>query len=336
MQKSTIAGTPGEYRTLASQMRDAGLFERHPARYAMRMGLTFAAFAAGWTALFAVGDSWRSIGVATFLAFIFTQLGFIGHDAGHHQIFESRGANRVVGLVAANALIGLSFGWWVPKHNAHHAHPNVVGQDPDIGAGAAALSFTADIARSRHGAGRLLARYQAWLFFPLLALEGAGLHISGVDAILRRRDRPAAIEGLLLAIHAAFYLSVVVLVLSPLRALAFVAVHQGLFGLYLGCSFAPNHKGMPVLEVDSDLGFVRCQIITARNVAGGRITTFMLGGLNYQIEHHLFPTMPRCNLPRAQGIVRSFCIERRIGYREDSLVGSYRQALQYLNLVGAV
>src|SRR5579884_2011909 len=154
MQTSTTAGVPGEYRTLAGQMREAGLLERHPARYAVRMGLILAAFAAGWAALFAIGDSWTSMGVAGFLAFVFTQLGFVGHDAGHQQIFESRSANRVVGLVAANALIGLSFGWWVPKHNAHHAHPNVVGHDPDIGAGAVALSFTTDIARSRRGAGR--------------------------------------------------------------------------------------------------------------------------------------------------------------------------------------
>jgi fatty acid desaturase len=335
MHESTMAAARGEYRMLASQMRDAGLFERHPVRYGVRMGLTVAAFAAGWVGLFAVGDSWTSLGLAAFLAFVFTQVSFVGHDAGHQQIFESRRANHVVGLVVANMLVGLSFGWWVPKHNAHHAHPNVVGKDPDIGAGAVALSFTTDIARSRQGAGKLLARYQAWLFFPLLTVEGAGLHISGVDAVLRRRDRPAAVEGLLLAVHAALYLTAVLLVLSPLRALAFVVVQQGLFGLYLGCSFAPNHKGMPVLEDDSDLGFVRRQIITARNVAGGRFTAFMLGGLNYQIEHHLFPTMPRRGLPRAQGIVRVFCAERQIAYREDSLVGSYRQALQYLNLVGA-
>lgn len=336
MQNSTVpvSGAPGDYRMLASQMRDAGLLDRRPARYVLRMGIILAAFVAGWVALFAVGDSWTSMGVAAFLAFVFTQIGFVGHDAGHQQIFGSRRVNHVVGLVAANALTGLSFGWWVPKHNAHHVHPNVVGKDPDIGAGAVALSFTTEIARSRRGAGRLLARYQAWFFFPLLVLEGAGLHISSVDAILRRRDRSAAVEGLLLAMHAALYLTAVLLVLSPLRALAFVAVQQGLFGLHLGCSFAPNHKGMPVLEGDADLDFARRQIITARNVTGGWFTAFMLGGLNYQIEHHLFPAMPRNNLPRARSIVRAFCAESAIGYREDSLVGSYRQALQYLNLVG--
>jgi fatty acid desaturase len=168
MPTSTIAGTQSDYRVLASRISDAGLLNRRPASYIAKMLLTLAAFAGGWVALFAVGDSWASLGIAPLLAFLFTQVDFVGHDAGHYQIFESRRANKLVGLVAGNLLTGLSFGWWVPKHNAHHAHPNVVGRDPDIGVGAVALSFTADIARNRSGAGRILARYQAWLFFPLL------------------------------------------------------------------------------------------------------------------------------------------------------------------------
>lgn len=335
MRTSTVPGQTDDYRSLSSQMRAAGLLERHAGRSIIRISLVVAAFVAGWTTLFLVGDSSISLGVAAFLALVFTQLAFVAHDAGHQQIFESRRANQVLGLVVGDALIGLSYGWWVPKHNAHHAHPNVIGKDPDIGAGAVALSFTPDIARSRRRAGKVLARYQAWLFFPLLMLEGAGLHISGVVAVLRKRDRAGAVEGLLLATHAALYLTAVLFVLSPLRALEFVVVQQGLFGLYLGCSFAPNHKGMPILEDGSSLGFVHRQIITARNVTGGRFTAFMLGGLNYQIEHHLFPAMPRAHLARARGIVQDFCAERGIPYTEDSLVSSYRKALQFLKLAGA-
>ena len=211
----------------------------------------------------------------------------------------------------------------------------MIGRDPDIGDGTVALAFTPESPVTAEGASRVLARYQAWLFFPLLLLEGVGLHISGVDALLRRRDRSAAVEGLLLGVHAALYLTAVFWVLSPLRALAFMAVQQGLFGLYLGCTFAPNHKGMPVLVDDSDLGFVRRQIITSRNVTGGPLIAFLFGGLNYQIEHHLFPAMPRSNLPRARTIIRMFCADHDIIYHESSVFGSYRQALRYLNLSGA-
>ena len=130
--------------------------------------------------------------------------------------------------------------------------------------------------------------------------------------------------------HAALYLTAVFWVLSPLHALAFLVVQQGLFGIYLRFSFAPNHKGMPVLDQDAAVSFERRQVMTARNVTGGWFTTFMLGGLNYQIEHHLFPTMPRPNLARAQCLIRGFCAEHDLVYHEDSLVGSYRQAFRYL------
>lgn len=107
--------------------------------------------------------------------------------------------------------------------------------------------------------------------------------------------------------HVAAYLTVVLLVLSPLKALAFVVVHQALFGLYMGASFAPNHKGMAMPEEHDRPDFLRGQVLTSRNVRGGRVIDFVLGGLNYQIEHHLFPSMPRIALPAAQPLVRAYC-----------------------------
>ena len=86
---------------------------------------------------------------------------------------------------------------------------------------------------------------------------------------------------------------------SPLKALAFIAVQQAVFSLYLGISFAPNHKGMPLIDSATAAGFARRQVVTARNIRGGRFTTFMLGGLNYQIEHHLFAS--RCPGPTCHG-----------------------------------
>jgi fatty acid desaturase len=128
---------------------------------------------------------------------------------------------------------------------------------------------------------------------------------------------------------------VVLLVLSPLKALAFIAVQQAVFSLYLGISFAPNHKGMPIIQTATATSFARRQVVTARNITGGRFTDFMLGGLNYQIEHHLFPSMPRPNLRRAQGLVRDFCVATDLCYREESFIESFRQIVHHLSDVGA-
>jgi fatty acid desaturase len=326
-------GRWGEYTQLSRQLKQAGLLDRRRGWYAAKIGLNLALLAAGAAAFAILGDSWWQLLTAFYLAVVFTQIAFVGHDAGHRQIFRSRRANDLVGLIHANLLTGISFGWWVPKHNAHHSNPNHEDLDPDISI--TALAFTADQASSKHGLIRLIARHQGWLFFPLLLLEAAHLHLASSKAILRGSGRANTVEGLLLVAHVAGYLTALVLVLSPLQAVAFVVVQQGLFGLYLGCSFAPNHKGMPTLTDADQLDFLRRQVLTSRNVAGSRLVDFVLGGLNYQIEHHLFPTMPRPNLRHAQPLIRAFCQQHGITYTEASLLGSYAQAIRHLHRVGA-
>ena len=323
----------GVYTQLSRQVRQAGLLERRRGWYATRIGVNLGLWAVGWVAFVVIGESWWQLVTAAFLAVVFTQLAFVGHDAGHRQLFRSRGANDLVGLAHANLLVGVSFDWWVDKHNAHHSNPNHEDLDPDISI--TALAFTPGQASSKHGLVRLVARYQGWLFFPLLLLEAAHLHLASAKAIVGGRGWANAIQGLLLLAHTIAYLGAVLWVLSPAQALGFLVVHQGLFGLYLGCSFAPNHKGMPTLTEADQLDFVRRQVLTSRNVRGSRLVDWLLGGLNYQIEHHLFPNMPRPNLRRAQPLVRAFCAQHGLGYVEASLVGSYAQAVRHLHAVGA-
>ncbi|MCW2908234.1 MAG: fatty acid desaturase [Actinomycetia bacterium] len=323
---------PAGYTELRRRIREEGLMDRRPRYYAIKIAVVAVLLGGGWAAFFALGDSWYQLLVAVYLAAVFGQVAFLGHEAGHRQIFRSRRGNDLVGLVYGNLLIGLSFGWWTGKHNRHHAYPNQEGRDPDITIGA--LAFTRDQARGRRGVTRVLARYQAYLFFPLLLLEAVSMHVISIRAVLKGPVCRWRLEGLLLLVHAAAYLTAVLLVLSWPRALAFLAVQQGLFGLYLGCAFAPNHKGMPVLSEEDNLDFLRRQVLTSRNVSGGRLTETMLGGLNYQIEHHLFPAMPRPALRRCRLLVRAFCAQTGLLYCEKGLVSSYSEVLRHLHAAG--
>ena len=338
-QRPTVGPVPSrtsrwsEYTRLSGQIKQAGLLDRRRGWYAAEIGLNLGLLAAGGVAFVLLGDSWWQLLTAAYLAVVATQLTFVGHDAGHRQIFRSRRANDLVGLVHGNLLVGISFGWWVPKHNAHHSNPNHEELDPDIGI--AALAFTAAQARGKRGPYRLIARSQAFLFFPLLLLEAGHLHVASLKSVVRGRGRANLVEGLLLLVHAAAYVTALLLVLSPVQAAAFAVVQQGLFGLYLGCSFAPNHKGMPTLTSAEELDFLYRQVLTSRNVRGSRFVDFLLGGLNYQIEHHLFPNMPRPNLRHAQPLVRAFCRQHDLPYTESTLFGSYSEALRHLHAVGA-
>src|SRR5581483_12440025 len=118
----------------------------------------------------------------------------------------SRRRNRLLGLVVGDVLIGLSFGWWVPKHNAHHAHPNEVGRDPDIGEGVG-LAIAGARGAGRGRVASWLARWQGPLFIPLMMLRSCGMHVLGVRRLVRRRDRAAAVEACLIVLHAGLYLT---------------------------------------------------------------------------------------------------------------------------------
>ncbi|MEU8959033.1 acyl-CoA desaturase [Streptomyces sp. NPDC048518] len=321
-----------DFARLAKEIKDAGLMRRRPFYYGVRIALVTAAFAGGWTAFVAVGDSWWTLAVGAFLALVFGQVALVAHDVGHRQVFRRTRSSAVVGRIAANLGIGMGYGWWQDKHARHHANPNHEELDPDVAPDI--LVWSQAQARAAGGLPRLIGRAQAYLFFPLLALEGFNLHVAGVRALADRSLKQRRLEGGLLAAHFAVYLSALFLTLSPGKAVLFIVVHQCLFGLYLGAIFAPNHKGMPTLTGDERPDFLRRQVLTSRNVRGSWFTDVVLGGLNHQIEHHLFPSMPSPNLRRAQLLVHRYCDELGVTYLQTSLVASYGQALRSLHRAG--
>jgi fatty acid desaturase len=322
-----------DFARLSKKIAETGLMGRRPGYYTIRLTAVTALYAGGWTAFVLVGHSWWTLAVAALLAVVFGQVALVAHDVAHRQVFRLRKASEVSGRIAGNAGIGMGYGWWQDKHTRHHANPNHEELDPDVTPDL--LVWSQDQARAAKGLPRLIGRSQAYLFFPLLTLEGFNLHVSGVRALANRSLKNRTLEGTLLVAHFAVYLTALFLVLPPGMAIAFLAVHQCLFGVYLGSIFAPNHKGMPILTGENRPDFLRRQVLTSRNVRGGWFTDIALGGLNYQIEHHLFPSMPSPHLRKAQVIVRRYCEELGVAYLETSLVTSYRQALAGLHHAGA-
>jgi len=119
----------------------------------------------------------------------------------------------------------------------------------------------------------------------------------------------AAVEAALIAAHIAAYLAVVVAVLPPVKAVVFVLAQQALSACTWAARSPPTTRGCRSSPATRPTPCGR-QVLTARNIRGGRVTDVVFGGLNYQIEHHLFPSMPSANLRRAQPLVREFCRTR--------------------------
>ena len=335
MRLHPAAGTPGDYRELKRLVGQAGLLERHPLYYAFKIPATLAVLAVGLLTLAFADIVGLQLVNAVFLAFAFTQIGFIGHDVGHHQIFRSARNNDRLGLIFGNLLLGLSHSWWVDKHNRHHSHPNDPDLDPDIEV--PVLAFSEQQAGSKRGLSRHIVKYQAYLFFPLLLLEAISLRVDSIRYLTEKRPGHALLEFLLLIGHFFWYLGLVFYFLPIGLAVLFVIVHQAVFGLYMGSVFAPNHKGMPMTGTGAGarLDFLHEQVLTARNVGSHALTDFIYGGLNYQIEHHLFPRLARNKLKRAQAIIKPFCAAHSIPYHETSWLQSYREVVQHFHRVSA-
>lgn len=334
---STVGPTPATPRPLYPEVvgavRAAGLLDRRLGPYVGHFAVNLLGLAVVVTALLLWRDSWWLVPWAVVLAVVSVQIGFLGHDIAHRQVSRRARTATALGLLHANLLSGLSYGWWVDKHNAHHAHPNDLDSDPDVRAGV--LVFDVSQIRGRRGLAATVTRHQAWLFFPLLTFEAVNLWVAGLRSLARPGLNHRWTEVVLIAAHTAAYLWLVVATMTWLQGLVFVAVHQGLRGIYLGVSFAPNHKGMPVLSrADEADPFLR-QVLTSRNIRGGPVVDWALGGLNYQIEHHLFPSMPRANLPEAQRIVRAVCARDGVPYVESSARSSYADVVRHLHAVGA-
>ena len=326
------AATREDFAELSRRVRAGGLLGRRTGYYAWKIPTTLGALLVLAVAVVLIGDRWWNLLVAVALAFVFAQVSFLGHDAGHRQVSASRRRNDLMGLLLANLLSGVSFGWWLSKHSRHHGHTNQDGKDPDMAVGA--LVYTPEQTRRRGLLGRHYARTQPYNLVPLLFLESMTLHLASVVDLAKRRDRAAAGEAGLLVAHVAVFVVAPFLFLSPLLALAFVIVSQGLFGFYLGVSFLTNHVGMPTVSGTDELGFLRRQVLSSRNLSGPSFTGFLFGGLDSQIEHHLFPTMPRANLRRARAVVRPYCAELRIPYEEQSPWRAYRDVARHLHAVG--
>ncbi|GFZ85751.1 fatty acid desaturase [Nesterenkonia alkaliphila] len=322
-----------EFFELSKRVKEAGLMERNAQSYIGRAVVLSLGFLGTAALMGLVGQSLWQLAVAVLLGILFTQAAFLSHDAAHQQVFNNGRKNEWLSLLMGNLVVGMSYSWWVRKHGKHHANPNVIGKDGDIKAGT--LAFVPGDAADRTGIAAWFAKRQGWFFFPILLFFGFVLHGQAVRAVLRgEKVKRRKVEASFLALRLIGYPLLIIWLLGPLLGLGFIAVQVAVFGVYMGASFAPNHKGMPLIPKDAEVDFLRRQVLTSRNISGGRPMGWAMGGLNYQIEHHLFPRMASPKLHKVRPLVREFCAEHGITYTETGLLSSYRIIIRYLNRVG--
>ena len=262
-------------------------------------------------------------------SFFAVQVCGIIHDAGHRAIFRSAALNDVAGEISSH-LLAMGFNPWRIRHNAHHAHTNEEDEDPDLQIPLHA--FTLKQFQGQTGVWRHMRRYQVFFFYPMRVLVVFTRRLSSIEYF---RHRPRSLQLVaeigLWSAGMLVWFAVPFLIFPFAKAiLLFVVVHTAM-GFYLSNIFAPNHKGMPQFEQGTDISFLERQITSSRNITPNWVTDFVYLGLNYQIEHHLFPSCPRNKLKCITPYVSDICRQTGLTYTQAGILESNRIIIAALN-----
>lgn len=329
------------YGELLEKVKAAGLLKKTPSFYIISFIIVSLISIATWVAIGYVGilapGAWKLMVLPLIIlqGALTAQYGFLGHELAHQQVFESKKVNEVLGMITTNLLAGLSFGFWLQKHNRHHGKPNMIESDPDINL--RILAFSTEQKFEKPSAERMLTRHQGWMFPILVFLTSFDLLLDSFKSLFRTSGRGHKlrwVEGAMLLVRLALpiilYATFLPLWLLPIAWMTYMLS----FGFFLGTAFAVNHIGMPLVEKGSRISFFERQVLTSRNISPSWFKNLMLGGLNAQVEHHLFPSMSRPNIFKVRPIVIEFCKEKGIKYTEMGLFEGTRDVIRYLSKVG--
>lgn len=358
------------YRDLRAKMVMMGLFKSNKLFYAYKCTFNMLMWAGAVAMVMTSESTLVHVASALFMGLFFQQCGWLAHDFLHHQVFRKRKYGDLGGLFWGNLMQGYSVQWWKNKHNGHHAVPNLhstsaVSQDgdPDIDT-MPVLAWSLKQAQSfrelqEDGKDsrfvKFFIRNQAVLYFPILLLArlswlnesfkiayglGAVTENAALEMKLKGLQYPI-LEKLGIALHYTWmvaYCSGFGRFSAPYAVMLFLIATCSC-GQFLAIVFGLGHNGMATYDAETRPDFWKLQVTTTRNVIGGHgfpqfFVDWFCGGLQYQVDHHLFPTLPRDKLPKAHKLVESFCKEWGVQYHEADLVDGTMEVLRHLQKVG--
>ncbi|CDS09066.1 hypothetical protein LRAMOSA10426 [Lichtheimia ramosa] len=343
-----------EMRELRDKLKREGYFNASGLFYTYKVVSTLALCAAAFVILYLWGktSTLAVIAAGLLVGLFWQQCGWLAHDFGHHQCFGDRQWNDVMVVFLGDFCQGFSLSWWKNKHNTHHASTNVHGHDPDIDT-APVLLWDEFASANYYGSlddepgtlSRFFAEsvlpYQTRYFFFILAFARLSWAIQSLlyilnEGSLSKSKRLTLFESGSLIAHWLIFTAATIAWIDNVRnMLLFFLVSQTTTGYLLALVFALNHNGMPVIsqEKAENMEFYEIQVITGRDVSMGPLGDWFMGGLNYQIEHHVFPSMPRHSLSKVKPMVKSLCKKYDISYHDTSFLKGTMEVLSTLEIV---
>lgn len=342
------------YRDLRLELIKMGMFKSSKLFYVWKVlsNLLIAA-ASIYCAVSTTDIKWNFLG-ACLMGLFWQQCGWLAHDFLHHQVFQQRWKGDLAGVMIGNLFQGFSVQWWKCKHNSHHAVPNLHASSPEAADGdpdidtMPILAWTLRMAEQAKESsfGRFMIKWQAVFYFPVLLFAriawahqswvyvfgGWGAHsVKGAENDRKKMAFPL-LERLALIGHY-IILGSIMYHMTFMNAAMYFMVSQTSCGLFLATVFGLGHNGMAVYPADERPDFWTLQISTTRNITGNFLSDWFCGGLQYQVDHHLFPQLPRHNLPKVHKMVEAFCKSHSKPYHEANMWNGTIEVLTHLSEV---
>jgi fatty acid desaturase len=342
------------YRELRRKILAQGLFNASLSYYAFKVASNLLILSLSIYLVRNYNSFFIHFLAACILGLFWQQCGWLAHDFLHHQVFKNRVFGDIAGLVIGDLWQGFSVQWWKSKHNSHHAVPNLLASvpgacdgDPDIDT-MPILAWTLKMAETARDSqlGRFMIKYQAVFYFPVLLFArlawahqswvfvwgGAGQHSVAAAHIDRKMIQYPKTEKTFLILH---YIGLLWIMshMSFSHAIMYFLTAQCSCGIMLALVFGLGHNGMAVYAAEERPDFWKLQVTTTRNVTSNWFSDWFCGGLQYQVDHHLFPSLPRHNLGKVHKMVEEFCKEQGVHYHENDMVYGNLEVLDHLSKV---
>ena len=306
---------PDNFDELKEEVRKAGLLDRVPVRGSLEM----LAIIVSIIGAFATIKLWNPVVLGLFLTLVFTRSVFVSHDILHLQYFKGKKLSFKLSYIYSAIILSNSSSWWDFKHNInHHTYCNIVESDEDIRAMDGAFT------PNNRGNNPFIKKYKYLLFWGSLFFMYPAFIAQSYKFVLKRKLYG---EFALMLLHWPIIWGSIFYLLPVSSALIVFVVLYLTLSVWLSFGFISNHLGCEVFneEEGKKLSWMELQMRGSRSLSGGIFIHWFYGGLNTQIEHHLFPKAPRFNLLKVQKITKEFAKKYDIKYFETTPLGAYVQ-----------
>lgn len=319
----SVAKYPDIFDELKNEVREAGLLDRVPVRGSIEMVATILSM----IGVYAIAINWQDIGggvvssmlLGLFMTIIFTRAVFISHDILHTQYFKNKKLSFRLSYPFAAFIISNSSSWWDFKHNVnHHTWCNVPEKDEDI------LAMDGAFTPNHKGDSKVLRTWKYVVFWGALFFMYPAFIAQSYNFAIKKKNYG---EMFLMLLHWPIVWGPVFYFLPFSDAITVFLTLYFVLSIWLSLGFITNHLGCEVFEKDESeaLSWMELQMRTSRSLSGGAFIHWFYGGLNTQIEHHLFPKAPRFNLLKIKKMTQEFAKKNDIAYFETTPIEAYVQ-----------